>query len=535
MCILILTRTRGQARDGRSRLPPWPGPTVPCHIGRARVARSDLRADGTEPRASARAATRIRTNRLSLETLYRRAPAWGQTVLLNAYAMGIGWHRYGRAYRRALRECLARDAWPSDRMRAYQDARIRRIVSVAYERTAHYREVMERLGARPGDIQGATDLHELPILDKGTVRDSGERLMSAPRPRPGWVHGHTSGTTGTPLGLWYDRWTCVITNAVDRRQKIWGGMGARDWIGLFLGRVVVPVESGPPFWRANHVQRQVWFSSFHMSDDRLPSYVGEIRRRGLRYLEGYPSTLFILARHLLDRGETLPMKAVFSSSETLHRIQRDAITGAFECELFDFYGHAERTIFAAECEAHDGRHLAEDYGFTEVVDARGAPVAAGETGYLVGTSLHNEAMPMIRYRTGDLSSIEEEPCACGRAARRIVAVTTKAEDIVVTPDGRLVSPSILTHPFKPFDGVRKSQIIQERLDLVRVRLVLSESFSDEERGLLIQGLQERLGRDVRVIPEEVDEIPPEPSGKFRWVISKVDHSRLFDWAGGGSG
>jgi phenylacetate-CoA ligase len=467
---------------------------------------------------------------LSLETLYQRAPSWAQHLFLNAYGAGIAWHRYGRAYRRALQECLERDDWPADRMRRYQDDRIRAVIRTAYAATAHYREIMDGLGIRPEGIRSVSDLRQLPILEKGTVRDEGARLMSSPRPRPGWVHGHTSGTTGTPMGLWYDRATCVITNAVDRRQKIWGGMGRADWIGMFLGRVVVPVKSGAPYWRANHVQRQVWFSSFHMSDAALPSYVEEIRRKRLQYIEGYPSTLFILAQHLLERGQKVPMKGVFSSSETLHRIQREAITEAFDCDLFDFYGHAERTIFAAECEAHSGRHLAEDFGFVEVVNAQGQQVAPGETGYLVGTSLHNQAMPLIRYRTGDLSSIQEEPCPCGRSARRIADVTTKAEDIVVTPDCRLISPSILTHPFKPFEGVLKSQIVQEQLDFVRVRLVLAESFSTTDRERLIAGIQARLGGDVRIAVEEVEAIPPEPSGKFRWVVSRVDHSRLFNWA-----
>jgi len=467
---------------------------------------------------------------LTLEKIYRRAPTWAQHVFLNGYAVGVAWHRYGRAYRRAVRECLDQDRWPAERMRSFQDGRVRELVRVAYERTAHYREVMDGLGLKPDDIGGVDDLSLLPLLEKSTVRAEGARLMTAQRPGPGGVHGHTSGPTGSPLGLWYDRATCVMTNAVDRLQKIWGGMEPGDWIGVFLGRVVVPAESGPPFWRANHVLRQLWFSSFHMSDGWLPRYVDAIRARRLRFLEGYPSTLFILAKHLLGRGERLPMKAVFTSSETLHRIQREAISEAFQCEVFDFYGHAERTIFATECEAHEGRHLAEGFGFVEVVDADGNPVGPGETGFLVGTSLHNKAMPMLRYRTGDLSSITEEPCACGRPARRIVDVTTKAEDIVVTPDGRLVSPSILTHPFKPFDGVRKSQIVQEAPDFVRVRLVLAESFSPEERDRLIGGLQERLGKAVRIVTEEVDDIPPEKSGKFRWVISKVDHTRSVDWA-----
>jgi phenylacetate-CoA ligase len=278
------------------------------------------------------------------------------------------------------------------------------------------------------------------------------------------------------------------------------------------------------------VQRQLWFSSFHLSPGHLPAYVGEIRRRGLRFLEGYPSTLFIVARYLQDVGEVLPMKAVFTSSETLHDVQRSTIEAAFEAPIFDFFGHAERTIFATECEAHEGKHIAEDYGWVEVVDGAGNPVPDGDPGYLVGTSLHNRAMPMIRYRTSDVSRVLAGTCSCGRTHRRIESVTTKAEDIVITPDGRMISPSILTHPFKPFESLRASQIVQESIDHLRILLVPSERFGEEDQATLRASLIERLGEGMSVEFEIVDEIPRERSGKFRWVISQVDHATHFAWS-----
>jgi len=321
-----------------------------------------------------------------------------------------------------------------------------------------------------------------------------------------------------------------MNDAVDRRQKAWGGMGEDEWLGMLLGRVVVPVGARrPPFWRVNAVHRQVWFSSFHLSGENLPRYVDEIRRRGLSYLEGYPGTLFILARHLVLRGERLPMRAVFTSSETLHPAQRETIEAAFGCPLFDFYGHAERTVFAAECEHHDGKHLAEEYGVAEVVDDDGNPVPDGVPGWLVGTSLHNAAMPLLRYHTGDVTAIRRGACACGRTLARIESVTTKAEDIVATPDGRLLAPVSLTHPFKPFPQILESQIVQERLDHLLVKIVPSSELTAEHEASLIALLAERMGPGVEIELRRVDAIPREPSGKFRWVVSRVDHAARLSW------
>jgi phenylacetate-CoA ligase len=308
-------------------------------------------------------------------------------------------------------------------------------------------------------------------------------------------------------------------------------MGERDWLGVLLGRIVVPIgQDRPPYWRENRVHRQIWFSSFNMSDENLPSYVAKIRRRGLRFLEGYPSTLYILGSHLLRCGDRLPMAAVLTSSETLHPVQREVIEEAFQCRVFDFYGLAERVAFAGECQVHDGLHLSEEFAFVEIVDESGRRVPDGDRGFVVGTSLHNRAMPMIRYRTSDVSAIRAAECSCGRALRVLEPITTKAEDVVVTPDGRFVSPSVLPHPFKPLVGIAKSQIVQEALDRVVVKLIPAEAdIPRDQVDLLQQGLLERLGSQVSIEVEIVEEIPPERSGKFRWVISRVPTPDVVDW------
>jgi phenylacetate-CoA ligase len=464
------------------------------------------------------------------EGVYQRSPAWLQNVLLNAHAYRVRMHRYGRPYERAVEELVEQERWPRERIEALQLQRLKRIVAHAYDHSRYYRRVMDDAAFAPSDLNTLGALSRLPLLTKDTVRHGAGELVTAPKPRRGWLHGHTSGTTGSPLGLWYDRDTCRINNAVDRQLKRWTGMEDTAWIGLLLGRVIVPTDSDrPPFWRVNRVHRQVWFSSFHLADRYLEQYVHEIRRRKLKYLEGYPSTLYVLAKFLLQRGWVLPMRAVISSSETLHRLQREAIEAAFGCKLYDFYALAERVIYAGECGHGGGKHLAETYGITELVDEEGQPVGPEEPGYLVGTSLFNTAMPMIRYRTGDLSAFVTEPCPCGRTLRRIRDVSTKAEDIVVTPDGRQISPSVLTHPFKPLEQIVASQIIQDRPDHLLVKLVASEGYSVEQEDALVASLRERLGPEMKIQVSRVASIPREPSGKFRWVISRVEHSCALAW------
>lgn len=463
------------------------------------------------------------------ESVYQRLPPWAQNLGLTAYGWQIRRHRYGDRCRKQLEQLLAQERWPRERLDELQDQRLRMVVSNAYRRSPYYRALMDEIGLTPRDIERVSDLPKLPLLTKTTLQSQYRSLMTN-TPQSGWLEGHTSGTTGSPVTLWYDRATCVVNNAVDWRQKVWAGMEPDDWIGLLLGRVIVPTtRTKAPYWRVNRALRQVWFSSFHLSEESLPYMITEIERRRIRFLEGYPSTLYVMANFLRRSGRTLPMKGVMSSSETLLPVQREIIEDAFECELFDFYGMAERVAFAGECEIHSGKHVAEEYGILEIVDADGNQVPPGKKGYIVGTSLHNVAMPMIRYRMSDISAEIVQPCDCGRTLRRIEDVATKAEDIVVTPDGRWISPSVLTHPFKPLHQVDKSQVIQDELDHITVKVVPRGEFTAEERQALSSGLLERLGDRMRVDIEVVDDIARESSGKFRWVISKVHHDHQVAW------
>jgi len=463
---------------------------------------------------------------LSEETLYRHSPPWLQTVLLNLHAARIDRHRYGGRFRAALDRLVEMEEWEGDEIRAFQDAQLRSIVQHAYDRTRYYRKLFDEERLKPADVRSVDDLPKIPILTKAIIRERAPELLSA-KPPKGWLRGVTNGTTGTPLSVWYDRQTCVMTNAVDARHKEWVGLERGDWVGLFFGRTIVsPRQTQPPFWRANHVHKQLWFSTFHLSAANLPDYAEEIRRRRLRFLDGYPSAIFILANYLQESGDVIPMNGVITSSETLYPAQRATIEAAFDCEVFDFYAMAERVIHAGECQDHEGKHLSEEYGYAEVVNEKGEPVEEGVPGYLVGTSLINYAMPMIRYDTRDTSAIISSACNCGRQSRRMTGVATKVEDLVITPDGRSLPPTSLHHPFNLLFSIRKSQVIQEEIDQLVVRIVPQGTFSEADGQSLIQKLKERTGPDMNVTIEITDEIPLEPGGKYRWVISKLNPSKM---------
>lgn len=457
-----------------------------------------------------------------LETVYRAIPRPLQTVALNLKAAQLYFERYGPKFERMAAKFGDCETLPREGWEARQSERLLQLVRHAYDSVPFYRHRFRKMGLRPHDIKGIEDLPKLPIITRDDVREHFDALVSTRYRASRLRRGHTSGTTGSPLNVAYDIPTCVAHHVVDWRQKAWGGLHRGEPYASLQGRVVVPKHTNrPPFWRYNYVNRQLFLSAFHLREDFLPHYVTELRRRGIRFIEGYPSTLYTLAAFLDQRGERLALKAAFTSSETLFDWQRTVIERTFVCRVFDAYGMAERCVYASECDRHHGRHLNEDYGITEFVDTTGHPVARGERGVIVATSLHNFAFPIIRYRTNDVSALSEEDCSCGRSYRLMDAVATKQEAIITLPDGRWISPSVLTHPFKPITRVAASQIVQDDLYHVRVRIVRRAGYTADDERLLSSGFRDRLGDAVDVQIEYVDDVMRTDSGKFKWVVSNV--------------
>lgn len=458
------------------------------------------------------------------QKIYNYSPFIFQTLLLNGYALKIQRERYGKKFEAVMEE-VRKNEWMSyGDLLEYQNGKLRRLVKHAYETVPYYRRVMDERKIKPSEINNIDDLQKLPVLSRDDVKKYFEELISKSFRKRNLIPGHTSGTTGSPLEFFWDQNVCVYNNAVDWRQKDWAGLKYGERYAVLLGRMIVPRRiNSPPFWRMNYLHNQLWLSSFHMSEENLSYYVSKLEEFKPKALEGYPSTVYILAKFLESRKKTLPLTAVLTSSETLLPIQRETIERSFECKVFDFYGIAERVIFATECNKHEGHHVNMDYGVTEILNDNDEPVGEGKIGWLVGTSLHNYGMPFIRYKTNDVSAIQSEKCSCGRAFPLIADVTTKSEDIVVTKDGRYISPSVLTHPFKPLDNIKMSQIIQEDLNLIRIKIVRGPDYTEKDTEILLSAFRERVGSDMAVRVEFVDSIERMDSGKFKWVISKVPH------------
>lgn len=456
------------------------------------------------------------------ENLYNKSPIILQNALLNIKAIELYIERYGKKFWEIFDE-FNKVQWLSENeIREYQLERLQHLISYAYNFVPYYTRVMKSNRLHPDDIKTLDDLSKIPILTREDVRAYQKELLSTKYPKCFLRHGHTSGTTGSPLDFSYNIKVCIVHHVADWRQKYWAGLKYGEPFASLQGRLIVPLEQkAPPFWRKNHINNQLFLSAFHLKEENLPYYFDKIAHDGLSAIEGYPSNLYILSLYLNKHKVKLPIKTVLTSSETLFDYQRESIEKAFNCKVFDFYGMAERVVFATECDRHSGHHLNMDYGITEFLDSHNEPVPPGTMGRIVATSLHNYAMPFIRYQTNDVCAVKVEKCTCGRSFPLMEDVATKQESIITLPDGRLISPSVLTHPFKPMHNIIESQIIQKELDELVIKIVRRDAYSRKDEIKLLEAFHERLGGQMKITIDYVKAIPKTKSGKFKWVISHI--------------
>lgn len=451
---------------------------------------------------------------------YLLSPIILQTVGISLYGLKLYYREYGRKFQRLLEEFERHASMSAAELEAYQSEKLRLLITHCYRNVPYYRRIMQERKLTPTDFQSAADLPKLPVLTRQQMRDYGDQLIAESVRKSDLIVGFSSGTTANPIRIVWDRNVCMVKTVVDWRQKRQAGVNPFDRMAYFIGRQIVPAEvKKPPYWRQNWTLKQLFFSAFHLSEKNLGHYIDRLARFQPVAIEGFPSTLSIVAAYLNRRGESFPVKAVFTSAEPLLPNQRATIEKAFVCKVYDFLGMSERVIFATECHRHEGKHLDIDFGVTEILGEDGRP--ADGLGRIVATGLHNYTQPLLRYQSSDISAFYHEPCGCGRPFPRIQDVTTRDEDTVTTPDGRYLSPSALGTATKDLENVEHIQIWQEDLHTIDVRLVPRAGYREDEGDSVRQSLQKIVGANVNITVRTVSDIPRTSAGKFRWVVSKV--------------
>jgi phenylacetate-CoA ligase len=358
-----------------------------------------------------------------------------------------------------------------------------------------------------------------PLLSKQEVRQHPERLLR-PRRYGAWIRTtiKTSGTSGSPLTIVQDIANMVREEGFVYRQLRWIGYRhgqRRAWI---RGDIVCPDHpSDCRYWCRDWVGNMLMMSSYHLSKDSIGRYIDALERFDPVVIHAYPSSVAALAAWLNAAGRRYrggALRGVMTSSETLEPAVRAAVEQAFGVRVFDWYGQAERVAAIGTCE-HGRYHVLTDYSDVALLDGGDGGGGCRE---IVGTTLNNAAMPLVRYRTGDTVLTDDSgPCPCGRVFPTVRAVIGRRDAVVTLPDGRIIAR--LDRVFQGHDRhLVEGQVLYRGNAEFVLRVVATEGFGDAgARALADKFLQRVPGVKVRV--ERVDAIARGPNGKFEFLAT----------------
>jgi phenylacetate-CoA ligase len=404
-----------------------------------------------------------------------------------------------------------------------QWTRLRGFLDYIAANVPYYRDLFGGLGLSPDEIRRPADFLNLPLLTKDMIRAAGKRMITEEAGKRG-VSLSTSGSTGEPLYFDVDIDAGPTRRACAIRSFRWMGIDigdrqARLW-GTYFG---VPLKTRMLDAAKESFSNVLQLSAFNMSDEVMHKYAGRLRSFKPHLLVGFPSALTVFAQFCKSRrmGGISP-RSILASGEKIYPHQKELLEEIFKCPVYEGYGTNEFGNIAHECGERQGLHMFTDLFYLEVLHESGRPAEAGEVGEIVVTDLTNRYMPFLRYRTGDLAVLAGRPCPCGRPFPLLDRIEGRTFDVVVTPDGRSAGGFFWTFLSRAVPGISRFQIEQRDPSGIIFRIVPGPDWKDEYKTTLEGKIKANMGEGFKVGFEIVDDIPAAPSGKFRFIISKIE-------------
>lgn len=449
-----------------------------------------------------------------LEKVYDHAPVFAQNLMCSVSGFQKKRERYGKPYWEARAFCREFDSWPLERQLSYQCEALVGFLRDAAAQSPFYRELYQNYDLN--QVKCVEDLKLLPVVDKEMLRANIERVYTVSA-KDG-VASNTGGTTGKSLTVRFRREDMQIRMAVlDHYKARTGFENLKMKRASFNGKHIIPPgQSKNVFWRYNRPCKQMIYSSFHLTEDKLGYYVNSLNRFAPQAIDGFFTSICDVASYIERHGIQLSFQpiGVYTTSETLNEEGRALIERVFGCKVYDQYASSEGAPFVTECPAQH-LHLELHTGVIEY----------GENGEILVTSFTTRGTPLIRYAIGDVMEPEAPDfcCTCGLHSPVIRKIHGRRLDYLLRPDGAKINTVNTANLLKYLpNSVIRAQFHQKKLDELIVLLEVDpETFCDAHKAELQNECLHTFGPQMHVEIRVVEQIPRERSGKFRMIHNEI--------------
>ncbi|GIO30139.1 MULTISPECIES: hypothetical protein [Paenibacillus] len=383
------------------------------------------------------------------------------------------------------------------------------VVKMAYDESPFYRELYDKYGFHPRQLNDMSDIRRIPVIQKAMVKECGRDIIPHRHRSKRVFLSSTSGSTGASLTLYSNR-------KVEQREWaavcfFWSQVGYTPGDGRIEFRGFFP---GNEEYKVDRYQRVLRINVSKLTHQNIEKIIGLIEQTGYRYFHGYPSSLSLLSKLVLEKklAHRLQPKALLIASETLHEYQMHSMKKAFpDAELYSFYGQSEKTVIAGWTNSTTSYSFNPLYGYVEFKPGTNA---------IIGTSFINDVMPLIRYELMDIAST---PVISNPDAHylfpTIHSIEGRVGEIMYKPNGDMVSSSLVAIALRGTKSVTACKLIQHQYDDIEILL---ETFQPMERIIeefrpVIQKLYSIFTANMKFRMRVVDHIPREASGKFKSI------------------
>lgn len=449
-----------------------------------------------------------------------------------------------RQLRRQLSGMMESQYFSSQRLLELQNNHILKLLEHAYKNCGYYRRVFDQSGFDYRTYKDTRDLRRIPILTKTDIRENLKDIIDSSRCSPdqfsadqcadSFIHSISGGTTGPSIDIFNDKLSMLKKQCAQLRFDAWGGWEIGKWMGLIWPAVVDHKNSEKNLkskLRNYFGFRLIALQQSVIDEKEFLRFHESVHKRKVVTIRGFPFQVAEAAAYYKSKNMHLDrLKGIITTGEPLYPDQRALIETVFGCPVFDSYRTREAGCIAQECEFHNGFHISAETAYVEVVpDQREKHYTDaglnGIEGKIVVTDLTNYAAPLIRYEIGDIGTLSDRKCECGRGLPLIDNIGGRISDVLYTSEGKKISPvTVIPNLFHLVGIMNQFRLIQDRMDHIVIQMV--KPAPDKK---LLERQQENIkqifGKNIKITYEYLDRIEPLGSGKYSFVVSKIDRRR----------
>lgn len=408
--------------------------------------------------------------------------------------------------------------WPAERLQELQILQFAQVFRHAMATVPYYRK---RFAPWASGVTSWEQYRALPVSARSEIQRAGADMHSTAVP-PG--HGavvttQSSGSTGSPLVTLGTAWTQLLWQALLLRDHLWHDRDLRGKLAAIRSKTD---DHRAPSWGAATAAFATGPSVVRSLAASLDEQLRWLADENPHYLLSFTTNLQALASRSLELGLRLPqLRQVRAYGEMLRPETRGIVREAWGVELVDSYSSEELGYIALQCPDCEHYHVQSESLIVEVLDESGVPCGPGETGQVVVSTLHNFAMPLLRYASGDYAEVGA-PCACGRGLPVLTSIVGRQRNMLLRPDGSRYWPSFPSEVWADIAPVEQFQVIQRDRHSLELRIAAPRELMPAETAALSAALRDALGCDYRVALTRLAQIPRGTGDKYEDFICEAE-------------